>query len=144
MAREIPGSGAVIEPIFNDVFGVRSVIVKEGGSGYVSSDPPRLTVSGCGTPDQEALLYPIIDDDSGRIVHVRVLESGRGYDPLRINFIPQQDTNTIAPSFDIKRIWQSHPNSQTTAAFTVINNDVTDRLRIQSDNNLKPSYLESS
>ena len=143
MAREIPGSGAVIEPIFNDIFGVRSVIVKEGGSGYISSDPPRLTVSGCGTPDEEALLYPIIDDDSGRIVHVRVLESGRGYDPLRINFIPQQDTNTIAPSFDIKRIWQSHPNSETTADFTVINGDVTDRLRIQSDNNLKPSYLAS-
>jgi len=32
MAREIPGSGAVIKPIFNEVYGVRAVKVIEGGS----------------------------------------------------------------------------------------------------------------
>ena len=42
MAREAPGSGAVIEPIFDEIFGVRAVNVKEGGSGY-DPDPPRLT-----------------------------------------------------------------------------------------------------
>ena len=67
MTRTVPGSGAVIEPIFDETFGVRAVEVANGGSGYTSSDPPRLTVTGCGTPDAEALLYPIIDDDSGKI-----------------------------------------------------------------------------
>ena len=32
----------------------------------MTSDPPETTVTGCGTPDEEALLYPIIDDDSGK------------------------------------------------------------------------------
>ena len=73
MARTVPGSGAVIEPIFDEIFGVRAVKVVEGGTGYLQSYPPRLTVTGCGTPDEEALLYPIIDTDSGKIVHVRVL-----------------------------------------------------------------------
>lgn len=92
MARTVPGSGAVIEPIFDEIFGVRAVRVKNGGSGYVQSDPPRLVIEGCGTPDAEALLYPIIDDVSGKIVHVRVLERGRGYDPLRLQIIPEQET----------------------------------------------------
>ena len=60
MARTVSGSGAVIEPIFDEFFGVRAVLVKDGGSGYVQSDPPRLTVDGCGTPDEEALLYPLL------------------------------------------------------------------------------------
>ncbi|BCV01311.1 MAG: hypothetical protein CM15mV41_1220 [Caudoviricetes sp.] len=66
MARTVPGSGAVIEPIFDEIFGVRAVREKDGGTGYDPADPPRLTVDGCGTPDQEALLYPIIDADSGK------------------------------------------------------------------------------
>ena len=73
MARTVPGSGAVIEPIFDEIFGVRAVEVTNGGSGYSQADPPRLTISGCGTPDEEALLYPIIDSESGKIIHVRVL-----------------------------------------------------------------------
>ena len=60
MARLVPGSGAVIEPIFDDIFGVRAVRVVNGGSGYDPADPPRLTIDGCGTPDLEAILYPII------------------------------------------------------------------------------------
>tara|TARA_Y100000004_G_scaffold192607_1_gene253459 strand:- start:723 stop:4901 length:4179 start_codon:yes stop_codon:yes gene_type:complete len=135
MARNVPGSGAVIEPIFDEVFGVRAVKVLESGSGYDSSDPPRLTVTGCGTPDEEALLYPIIDDDSGKIIHVRVLSRGRGYDPLRLQIIPQQETPNVVTSFDINRIWQTHPNSPTTTSFT----DDSDRLRVQSDNHPKPS-----
>jgi len=135
MARTIPGSGAVIEPIFNDVFGVRAVKVIEGGSEYTSSDPPRLTINGCGTPVEEALLYPIIDDVSGRITHVRVLNSGRGYDPLRLAIIPEQDTPDVVSSFDISRIWQSDPNSQTTGTFATD----TDRYTVVSDNHPKPA-----
>ena len=72
-----------------------------------------MTVDGCGTPDVEALLYPIIDEDSGKIIHVRVLERGRGYDPLRLQITPQQETPNVIKSFDINRIWQTHPNSPT-------------------------------
>ena len=50
MARTVPGTGADIEPIFDEVFGVRAVRVVNGGSGYTQADPPRLTVTGCGTP----------------------------------------------------------------------------------------------
>ena len=139
MTRTVPGSGAVIEPIFDEVFGVRAVEVTNGGSGYSVSDPPRLTITGCGTPEVEALLYPIIDSDSGRIIHVRVLERGRGYDPLRLQIIPEQETPNVVTSFDINRIWQSHPNSQTVGSFT----GTTDRLRIQSDNHPKPTWTQA-
>ena len=137
MARTVPGYGAVIEPIFDDKFGVRAVKVVDGGTGYDISNPPRLTVNGCGTPTTEALLYPIIDNLSGKIVHVRVLERGLGYDPLRLQIIPAQDTPTVIQSFDINRIWQSHPNSPTTGLFTTD----SDRLTIQSDNHPKPTPL---
>ena len=56
MARTVPGSGAVIEPIFDEVFGVRAVEVTNGGEGYDPADPPKLSISGCGTPVEEALL----------------------------------------------------------------------------------------
>ena len=135
MARTVPGSGARIEPIFNEVFGVSAVKVLDGGSSYDPSDPPRLTVTGCGIPEREALLYPIIDETSGRIVHVRVLESGKGYDPLRLQIIPGTETPNVVSSFDITKVWQSHPNSPTSGAFETN----TDRIRIQSDNHPKPS-----
>ena len=54
MPRTVPGSGAVIEPIFNKDFGVDSVVVKSGGKDYDVSDPPQLTVTNCGTPETAA------------------------------------------------------------------------------------------
>jgi len=139
MSRTVPGSGASIKPIFDENFGVRAIRVVNGGSGYDSTDPPRLTVTGCGTPDTEALLYPIIDDQSGKIIHVRVLERGRGYDPLRLQFFPEQESPTVVDSLDINRIWQTHPNSSTTGTF--LSN--TDRLRIVSDNHPKPTWIQA-
>ena len=139
MTRQVPGSGAVIKPIFDETFGVRAIRVVDGGTGYDPADPPRLTVTGCGTPEQEALLYPIVDADSGQIIHVRVLERGRGYDPLRLQFFPEQETPTVISSFDINRIWQNHPNSPTTGSFV----GVTDRLTIQSDNHPKPVWTQA-
>lgn len=139
MARTVPGSGAIIDPIFDSFFGVKAVRVINGGSGYDPADPPRLTITGCGTPESEALLYPIIDENSGRIVHVRVLERGRGYDPLRLQITPLQETPNVVNSFDIRRIVQSTSNSVTSASFAIQNDEVTDRLRIISDNDPKPS-----
>ena len=147
MARQVPGSGAVIEPIFDEIFGVRAVEVVEGGTGYSQSDPPRLTITGCGTPDVEALLYPIIDPDSGKIIHVRVLTRGRGYDPLRLTIVPEQETPNVVTSFDINRIWQSHPNSPLSGTHTMDSEtppQKTDRLQIVSDNHPKPSQIFSN
>ena len=138
MTRTVPGTGASIKPIFDENFGVRAIRVLDGGSGYDSANPPRLTISGCGTPDQEALLYPIIDSDSGQIIHVRVLERGQGYDPLRLQFFPEQETPNVINSFDVNRIWQDHPNSLASGTFSAD----TDRLRIQSDNHPKPTYIQ--
>ena len=143
MARTVPGSGADIEPIFDEVFGVRAVRVVNGGSGYTQADPPRLTVTGCGTPTREAILYPIIDEDSGQIIHVRVLDRGLGYDPLRVQIIPEQETPNVVNSFNFTRIFQSHPNSSTTATFGTTGTPakLTDRLTIVSDNDPKPSQV---
>ena len=138
MTRTVPGTGASIKPIFDENFGVRAIRVLDGGSGYDSANPPRLTISGCGTPDTEALLYPIIDEDSGQIIHVRVLERGKGYDPLRLQFFPEQETPNVINSFDVNRIWQDHPNSLISGTFSAD----TDRLRIQSDNHPKPTYIQ--
>ena len=138
MTRQVPGSGAVTKPIFDETFGVRAVQVINGGTGYDPADPPRLTVTGCGTPDVEALLYPIIDADSGKIIHVRVLERGKGYDPLRLRFFPEQETPNVVNSFDINRIWQSHPNSLMRGTFQT----TTDRLRLESDNHPKPTWTQ--
>ena len=138
MTRTVPGTGASIKPIFDENFGVRAIRVLDGGSGYDSANPPRLTISGCGTPDTAALLYPIIDSDSGQIIHVRVLERGRGYDPLRLQFFPEQETPNVINSFDVNRIWQDHPNSLISGTFSAD----TDRLRIQSDNHPKPTYIQ--
>mgnify|MGYP003296924213 FL=1 len=143
MARTVPGTGADIEPIFDEVFGVRAVRVVNGGSGYTQADPPRLTVTGCGTPTREAILYPIIDEDSGQIIHVRVLDRGLGYDPLRVQIIPEQETPNVVNSFNFTRIFQSHPNSSTTAVFGTTGTParLTDRLTIVSDNHPKPSQV---
>lgn len=78
----VPGSGAIITPIFNDILGVDSVVIENGGSGYDPERPPILRITNAGTPTEEAKLRPIIKD--GSIVRVDVLNPGYGYDPLRV------------------------------------------------------------
>ena len=70
MARTVPGSGAVIEPLFNSTYGVKDVFVSDGGSGYVASDPPKLTIGNCGTPLVEAILEPIITNGQLSLIHI--------------------------------------------------------------------------
>ena len=72
MTRTVPGSGAVIEPIFNSTFGIKDVFVNDGGTGYVAGDPPELKVGNCGTPLREAILEPVITN--GQIAAVKVLD----------------------------------------------------------------------
>jgi len=92
----VPGSGAKITPVFEYIkFGIDSVIVEETGSGYDSEQPPFLRISNCGIPIRDAVLKPVIID--GKIVAVNVLDSGEGYDPLRIKFTPEVPVNEEIP-----------------------------------------------
>lgn len=92
----VPGSGAKITPVFEYTkFGIDSVIVEETGSGYDPEQPPFLRISNCGIPIRDAVLKPIIID--GKIVAVDVLDSGEGYDPLRVEFTPEVPENEELP-----------------------------------------------
>lgn len=89
MVRTVPGSGAVITPVFNSIFGVREVYVENGGSGYDPLDPPRLRITNSGTPIREAVLRPVIEGSKGEITAVEVLDPGEGYDPLRLEIVDE-------------------------------------------------------
>lgn len=80
--RTVPGQGAVITPIFNELLGVDSIIVESGGNSYDSNNPPKLRITNCGIPTETATLKPIIKD--GKIIRVDVINPGYGYDPLRV------------------------------------------------------------
>lgn len=99
MPRTVPGSGAVIEPVFNSVQGVKDVIVVKGGSGYDPNNPPRLTVSNCGTPIRDAVLRANIADN-GEILSVDVVDPGEGYNPLRL-LIESNDSGTVPADANI-------------------------------------------
>jgi hypothetical protein len=98
MARTVPGSGAIIVPVFNSIYGVRDVFVEDGGSGYNPSDPPQLRIANCGAPIREAVLEPVIVN--GQIAAVKVLDPGEGYDPFRIEI----DTDGIGTGAVAKAI----------------------------------------
>ena len=91
----IPGSGAAITPVFNSQLGVDSIIVNDGGSGYSPINPPILSIKNCGSPIRSAILRPVITN--GKITSVRVLDSGEGYNPLRIEFTPNVPTGEDIP-----------------------------------------------
>ena len=95
MPRTVPGSGATIEPVFNSVYGVKDVIVTNGGSGYDPNDPPRLSIGNCGTPIRDAVLRANIADN-GEILSVDVVDPGEGYDPLRLDIVSNDSGVTDA------------------------------------------------
>jgi hypothetical protein len=83
--RVVPGSGAILQPSFNEYYGISSINVINGGSGYASTDPPLITIEGTNPPLVEGVFYPVINP-SGEIVRVVVLESGSGYVPTQVQF----------------------------------------------------------
>lgn len=91
----VPGTGAKITPVFNRQLGVDSIIVNDGGSGYSPINPPTLSIGNCGSPIRDAILRPVITN--GKITSVRVLDSGEGYNPLRIVFTPNVPTGEDIP-----------------------------------------------
>ena len=78
--RVIPGSGAVFTPNFDAEYRVTSFTIHDGGTGYASTDPPKIEILGTKTPLEEGSFYPIIAN--GKITQIAVLNSGRGYFPI--------------------------------------------------------------
>ena len=80
MARTVPGSGAVISANFNPSYGIESFTISNGGTGYASTDPPQISITGTTVPSTTGSFYPIIVN--GEITSIKILSSGSGYIPL--------------------------------------------------------------
>ena len=80
MARTVPGSGAVISANLNSSYGIESFTISNGGTGYASTDPPQISITGTTVPTTTGSFYPIIVN--GEITSIKVLSSGSGYIPL--------------------------------------------------------------
>lgn len=78
--RTVPGSGAVAEAYFNNSYGVSHFSVLNGGTGYASTNPPRIVILSDPPPSEEGAFYPIIVGTA--ITAIRVVRSGSGYNPV--------------------------------------------------------------
>ena len=79
--RVTPGSGAILQPEFQtEFYSVSKINVLYGGSGYASTDPPKITVDNTQTPEIEGVFYPIIYN--GSIQSIKIIDSGSGYYPI--------------------------------------------------------------
>lgn len=79
--RTVPGSGAILQPEFDiELYSVSKINVINGGSGYASTDPPKITIQNTATPQVEGVFYPIIN--GGSIVSVKIINPGLGYYPI--------------------------------------------------------------
>jgi hypothetical protein len=79
--RVTPGSGAILQPEFQtEFYSVSKINVLFGGSGYASTDPPKITVDNTQTPEIEGVFYPIIYN--GSIISIKVIDGGSGYYPI--------------------------------------------------------------
>jgi hypothetical protein len=79
--RTVPGSGAILQPIFEtEFYSVSNIFVVNGGSGYASTNPPKITIQNTQTPVVEGVFYPVIS--GGSIQRVKVISGGSGYYPI--------------------------------------------------------------
>lgn len=83
--RTTPGSGAILLPFFDEnLYSVTKIEVVDGGTGYASTDPPKIEIKDTTTPSVEGVFYPIINHPSnGSIVSIIIVNSGAGYFPLK-------------------------------------------------------------
>jgi len=81
MPRTTPGSGALLKPTFDSFYGVSSVEVLNGGSGYAKTDPPKIVIEGTSDPVTEGVFFPVISG-VGTISEVIIFKSGLGYYPV--------------------------------------------------------------
>ena len=131
MTRTVPGSGASLRPYFDPVtYGVTSIEVLNGGTGYASTDPPVINIENTTTPGIAGSFYPVIV--GGVIKSISIVASGSGYFPLptpvtavgvaelneagqvsRINIVDAGVGYTTAPTITI-----SNPSSVGVGTFT--------------------------
>jgi len=79
--RTVPGSGAILQPEFEtEFYTVSKILVFNGGSGYASTNPPKITIQNTATPVIEGVFYPIIS--GGSIKSVKIINGGSGYYPV--------------------------------------------------------------
>ena len=79
--RVTPGSGALLRPSFNSVYGVYQIEVLDGGTGYAATDPPKITIEGTTTPATEGVFFPVISG-VGTISEIIIFNTGVGYYPV--------------------------------------------------------------
>lgn len=79
MARLIPGSGAEIKANYNNNFGIASFTIISGGTGYATTNPPKIEITGTSAPTVAGSFYPIIA--GGEIKSIKVISPGSGYYP---------------------------------------------------------------
>jgi photosystem II stability/assembly factor-like uncharacterized protein len=81
----VPGSGAILLPhIETTNYSVTSIDVIHGGSGYASTDPPKIKIENTTTPTVEGIFYPVIN--GGVITRIVVLSPGLGYFPQSTDY----------------------------------------------------------
>ena len=81
MPRTTPGSGALLKPFFDSFYGVSSIEVLSGGTGYAKTDPPKIVIEGTSDPTTEGVFFPVISG-IGTISEVIIFKSGLGYYPV--------------------------------------------------------------
>ena len=81
MPRTTPGSGALLKPSFDSFYGVSSISVLNGGTGYAKTDPPKIVIDGTSTPVTEGVFFPVISG-IGTISEIIIFKSGLGYYPV--------------------------------------------------------------
>jgi hypothetical protein len=81
MPSTVPGNGAILRPYFDQVtYGITSIEVLNGGTGYASTNPPLIEIQNTTTPTTAGVFFPIIV--SGEIKNIKIVSSGEGYFPL--------------------------------------------------------------
>lgn len=132
MSRIVPGSGAVLTPVFNNNYGVDYFIVESGGSGYASTDPPKIEILGQ-APSSPGSFYPVIDN--GSIVSVRVLDPGYGYNSTYGDFV------TVSSNAEVVRRLPGN-NILGITSFKLTSNDIPLFYReFDSDNGITTSVI---
>lgn len=105
--RITPGSGAILNPIFNQDFQVSEIQVLDGGTGYASTNPPKIEVVGS-IPIIPGIFYPVINI-SGQITKIVVLDPGFGYFPDTTGAIGIETTFETEDSIIIQKGNPSNP-----------------------------------
>ncbi len=77
-------------------FGIQLAIVSRG-TGYVSTDPPTVMISGVGATGTGATANPVINDATGELVAIEVVSSGFGYvGPLSVSITGGSGSGALA------------------------------------------------